>query len=256
MAPKPPKTQNKPVETLKRAVSQCVRAISGDDELEVSFGSGKPQLVGKSASLPEPSRVPSAREISVIRGWSDALALRAACHDHRLHSRLAPATSGAARDVFEAAERARIEALGTNRMEGVAQNLKAKLDDSYAHGRYAMVRQREEAPLDEAVALLVRERLTGRETPKLARGLVEAWRPWVEERGADLLDRLEECAEDQALFAKLTRDLLTALELADDVSQGEENQPDEEAEQPPEGGSDEAEESEEGGEGQDEPEPQ
>ncbi|MEO1206345.1 MAG: cobaltochelatase subunit CobT [Pseudomonadota bacterium] len=257
MAPRPPKTHNQPVETLKRAVSQCVRAISGDGELDVTFGSGKPQLVAKSASLPEPSRVPSAREISVIRGWSDSLALRAACHDHRLHSRLMPTTGGPARDVFEAAERARIEAIGTNRLEGVKQNLTAKLDDVYAHGRYAMVRQREEAPLDEAVALLVRERLTGQETPKLARGLVEAWRPWVEERGADVLDRLEECADDQALFAKLTRDLLTALELADDVADGEENQQQDEAEdQPPEGGSEETEEPDDGSEGQDEPEQQ
>ncbi|MEL7047970.1 MAG: cobaltochelatase subunit CobT [Pseudomonadota bacterium] len=256
MAAKPPKTQNPPVDTLKRAVSQCVRAIAADSEIDVQFGMSTPQVVGKSVQLPEPSRVPSQREVSVIRGWSDSLALRAACHDHRLHSKLAPSVTGAARDVFEAAERARIEALGSNLMEGVAQNLRAKLDDSFKHGRYAMVRQREEGPIDEAVALLVRERLTGQPAPKLARGLVEAWRPWVEERGSDVLAKLEECAEDQAVFGRLTRDLLAKLELIEDAPQGEENQPDEEEEQPPEGGSEEAEDTEEGGEGQDQPEEQ
>lgn len=255
MPPLPPKKKPPPMEPFKRAVGQCVRAIAGDDELSVTFGSGQPQLVAKSVNLPEPSRVPTAREIAVIRGWSDALALRAACHDKMLHARLAPST-GAAREVFEAAERARIEALGTNRMDGVAKNLKAKLEDSYAHGRFATARTREESPLDEAVALLVRERLTGREVPKLARGLVEAWRPWIEERGGDVLARLESCAEDQEDFARLTRDLLSALDLAEDLSQGEENQPqEEEAEAQSEGGPDESDANEDEGDGQDQ-EPQ
>ena len=61
-----------PAESFKRALGLCVRAIAGDEEVQVGFGPGRPELDGKSVSLPEPSRVPSRREISVIRGWAEA----------------------------------------------------------------------------------------------------------------------------------------------------------------------------------------
>ena len=52
---------------------------------------------------------------------------------------------GQARAVFEAVERARIER-SVQRMPGMAENLTAKLEDQYAHGRFADVKDRAEAP--------------------------------------------------------------------------------------------------------------
>src|SRR5262245_18153205 len=107
-----------PAEPFKRVLGMTVRAIAGDGEVQVSCAPGKPEIDGKLVQLPEPSRAPSCKEISVVRGWADSLALTAACHDPKLHARLAP-KSGPARAVFEAVERARVEALGSNRMAGV-----------------------------------------------------------------------------------------------------------------------------------------
>ena len=103
----------------------AVRAIAGEHEVDVGFAPGAPALEGKHVQLPEPSRVPSRGEIAVIRGWADSFALTAGCHDVKLHRRLAPG-AGSARDVFEAIERARVEALGANRMAGMAENLTAQ----------------------------------------------------------------------------------------------------------------------------------
>src|SRR3990170_7095973 len=103
-----PKRKEAPTEPLKRAIGLYVRAIAGHSDLEVGFAPGVPEYSTGHAQLPEPSRVPSQREISVIRGWADSFALTAGCHDAKLHSRLAPGP-GPARLVFEAAERARVE---------------------------------------------------------------------------------------------------------------------------------------------------
>src|SRR5262245_33744891 len=130
-----PKRKESPSEPLKRVVGLAVRAVAADSEIEVTYGPAKPAIEGKQVRLPEPSRVPSAHEVAVLRGWADSLALTAACHDATVHRRLAPA-AGAARDVFEAVERARIEALGANRMRGMADNLAAKCEDEYSHGRF------------------------------------------------------------------------------------------------------------------------
>jgi len=230
-----PKRRESPSEPFKRALGLAVRAISGDHEVEVGFGPGKPELEGKHVLLPEPSRVPSAREIAVIRGWADSLALTAACHDQRLHKRLAPG-AGSARAVFEAVERARVEAVGANRMGGMADNLAAKCDDQYAHGRFAEIGDREQAPLEDALALLVRERLTGRAPPATAKALVDAWRPLIERRATKLLKRLDALAEDQESFGRLLRDLLKALDLAEESGDADEQEREPEGDDEPEGG--------------------
>ena len=164
-----------PAEPFKRVLGLAVRAIAGNDEIQVNYAPGKPEIDGKSVQLPEPSRVPSKREVAVIRGWADSLALTAACHDAKLHARLAP-KSGPAKAVFEAVERARIEALGANRMPGMAANLTARIEDQYGHGRYAEITERGDAPLEDALALMVRERLTGAAPPESAKAMVELWR--------------------------------------------------------------------------------
>ena len=75
------KSKESPTEPFKRALGLAVRAIAGDGEVQVNYAPGKPEIDGKLVQLPEPSRVPSAREVAVIRGWADSLALTAACHD-------------------------------------------------------------------------------------------------------------------------------------------------------------------------------
>jgi len=247
-----PKRKEAPTEPLKRAIGLTVRAIAGQHDLDVNFAPGPPELAAKHVLLPEPSRVPSLREIAVIRGWADSFALTAGCHDAKLHNRLAPA-SGPARQVFEAAERARVEALGANRMPGMARNLTARIEDHYADRRFATVARKEDAPLEDALALLIRERLTGLPPPETAKALVNLWRPSIEQRGAKVLRRLEGLAEDQESFGRLVRDLLRALELTEDSADAENEESGERNENEPDGGESEGESSQEGEEGRDQP---
>jgi cobaltochelatase CobT len=179
----------------------------------------------------------------VVRGWADSLALTAACHDTKLHSRLAP-RSGPAKAVFEAVERARIEALGANRMPGMAANLAARVEDQYGHGRYAEVTERADAPLEDALALIVREQLTGAAPPKTAKAMVDLWRPWIEERAGRTLSRLSQFAEDQAAFGQVMRDVLKSFDLSDELSEGEREEGEEQ--EKPDQGDQQAEEAQEG----------
>ena len=217
MAIAPPiKRKEAPSEPFKRVLAPAMRAISGEAELEVSFGAGKPEVTGTSAQLQEPPRAPSPKDIAVIRGWADSLALNIGCHDAKIHRRLVP-PPGPARSVFEAAERARVEALGATRMPGMAKNLTAKIEDQYSHGRFLHVKDRTEAPLDDALALLVRERLTGLAPPASTKGLMDLWRPLIESRCAKLLKRMETLSENQEQFGRQVRDLLKILHMADDL---------------------------------------
>jgi cobaltochelatase CobT len=230
MAVPPNKRREAPSEPLKRVLGPTVRAIAGDGEIEVDFGPGKGEVAGKSVIIPEPPRTPSAKDIALARGWADSLALRIGCHDARIHRRLAP-PAGPARAVFEAAERARVEGLGSSRMPGMACNLTARLEDQYSHDRFRLVRDRAEAPLEDALALLIRERLTGLTPPPSTKGLVDLWRPVIEARGSKLLSRLEGLCENQEQFGRQIRDLLKVLELIDQSGEPQPNQNEDEGDE-------------------------
>ncbi len=207
--------RNRPTEPFKRAVTSCLRAIAKQPELEVTFAAERPGLSPGKARLPEPARKMTKRDAAIVRGHADSIALRVACHDPKIHRKLAPANPQA-RGVFDAVEQARVEAIGAQRMSGVAKNLTAMLDDHFHRGKFDEITDRADAPLADALAMLVRERLTGLAPPVAARKVVDLWRPILEDKIGARLDRLKNFTEDQARFGDAIHDLLQVLEIADD----------------------------------------
>ncbi|MDE1568113.1 cobaltochelatase subunit CobT [Aquabacter sediminis] len=204
-----------PVEPFKRAVAGCFKAIAGVSEFDVTFASERPSLGPDKVRLPEPPRRLSQQDAAILRGHADSLALRLACHDPGVHRRMVP-TGDVARAVFDAVEQARVEAVGSNRMLGVQRNLTAMLSDRYHRGPFADITDRADAPIEDAVALLVRERLTGQAPPPAARKIVELWRDYIESRAEGDLSRLAGSLEDQKAFGRITRDLLSSLEMGEE----------------------------------------
>jgi cobaltochelatase CobT len=216
-----------PTEPFKRAVMGCLRAIARQPELEVSFAAERPGLAAGKARLPEPPRKLTRKDAAIVRGHADSIALRLACHDPAVHRRLAPGGQQA-RAVFDAIEQARVEAIGARRMQGVAQNLTAMLDDRFHRGKYDDIADRADAPIEDALAMMVRERLTGEPPPAAAKKLVELWRPLIEARAGRDLDRLERVLEDQRRFGDTVHDLLDSLDMGDDRSRQDDDESDDE----------------------------
>jgi cobaltochelatase CobT len=216
-----------PSEPFKRAVTASVRALAGEPEMEVNFSAEPPSLKGLKAKLPLPTRNLPPSEVAVVRGQGDAYALRRAYHEEKVHDQYRPQTADGAA-IFEAAEQARVEAIGANAMQGVSNNLTANLDAKLTARGIAKVRDRADMPIADAVGLMVREKLTGLAPPDNAQKAVDLWRPWIEEKAGADLAKLEDAMRDQKTFAKLTRTILRDLEMGDDLS--EDSQSDDESE--------------------------
>src|SRR5690606_18506285 len=144
--------------------AHAARALAEQSELEVTFGSEGPKLADGVLTLPHPPRDPAGPESAALRGQADRLALRLANHDAGVNARLRPADSRAA-EVFDAVEQARIEAVGSQALAGVRANLDAALLTRLERTGALRVTEAERVPAAEAVALLARERLTGRRAP-------------------------------------------------------------------------------------------
>jgi cobaltochelatase CobT len=210
------------LEPFRTALRVTTRAIAADKEMEVVFASDKPALAGNRARLPEFSKKITANEIAVTRGLGDSMALRRACHDSRVHSTLAP-EGKQARAIYDAVEQARCEAVGAIAMTGVADNLAVMLEDKYIKAKFPEISAREDAPLEEAVALAVREKLTGRKPPKSASNVVNLWKDFIEERASAALADLAGKVGDQDAFARVIRSMLASMEMADELSEDDLN---------------------------------
>ncbi|WP_062226785.1 cobaltochelatase subunit CobT [Aureimonas frigidaquae] len=207
-------------EPFRRAVTGCMRAIAGEGELDVSFGNERPGLTGSKARLPDLPKRPTGNDVAVTRGLSDAMALRRARHDARIHATLSPEGRNA-RAIFDAAEQARCEAIGANAMQGVGDNLAAMLEDKFQRSNLSAVTDKTEAPLEDAIALLLREQLTGRPIPRSGQAVVDVWRDWIAERAGNRFDRLNDLIEDQRAFSRAMRDMLVAMEMAEELANEE-----------------------------------
>ena len=211
---KPAQAKEAPTEPFKRAVGGAMRAIAGKAELDISFANDRPALLGDKARLPEPPRKMTAADAAIVRGHADSMALRLSCHDANVHRRMLP-EGQTARAVYDAVEQSRVESIGSRRMDGVASNISAMLEDKFHRGNFQDVRDVADAPIEDAIAMIVRERLTGIAPPPSARAVVDLWRPHIEEKAGVTLDTLTGQIGDQRAFSRVVRDLLVKLEMAD-----------------------------------------
>lgn len=218
-------------EPLKQALSSCVKAIAKRPEVEVVFSNDRPAMVGDQIKLPDPGRKMTMAQLAAARGYGDSMALRLAGHDKAIHNKHAP-VGQLARAIYDRVEQTRIESLGARQMAGVSSNLTAMIEEKYSKVNYQNAVDRSDSPLEEAVALIVREKLTGIAPPENAKRFVNLWRDFVDEKATDAIAALENDLGDQKAFAKSIRNLIASLDMADELG---EEQPDDdldEAENP------------------------
>jgi cobaltochelatase CobT len=203
-------------EAFKRALAIATRAIAQDKELDVRFGGELAGLSGGRLVLPNPGSEPSSKAADTIRGRADALALRLAYHDEAAHLRALP-PGATARAIFHATEQARVEGLGAREMRGIAANLQTALIARCVQKGWQKTDDRQTAPMEDALAMLVRERMTGQPAPVEADGLMALWREQLETQAGTTLDRLAKNADDQTAFAEALRMVIRDLDLADEL---------------------------------------
>jgi cobaltochelatase CobT len=220
-----------PAEPFKRAVTVAVRSLAAEPELEVSFSSEPASLKGLKAKLPSPARNLSAHDIALVRGTGDAYALKKAYHDEKVNSQFRPGSPDAGA-VFEAAEQARVEAIGAIAMKGVANNLAVGLEQRLINKGLGKARSKDDVPLADALGLMVREKLTGQAPPASLKNAVEMWRPFIEEKAGADLAKLEGALRDQKAFARLTRTMLNHLAVGEQMDNDSSADPDAEGESP------------------------
>jgi cobaltochelatase CobT len=203
-----------PLDRFKTALTGAARAIGHEPEAEVAWTSDTPAVQGKSLRVPMPGRTLPRDQALEARGFADSFALRLRHHDEALHRRAMPAEPEA-RACYDAVERVRYEALGENNYAGMRENLASATEQRTAADPIVRAESAGEVPMHTALALMLREQLTGQPVPEGAREGVELVREFVESRTGDDFERLALMLDDQQAFQSLTIDMLRHLELVE-----------------------------------------
>ncbi|WP_397584425.1 cobaltochelatase subunit CobT [Sphingorhabdus sp.] len=203
-----------PLEQFKQVLTGTARALAHEPEVELAFTADAPSQAGKNFKVPMPGRLLPPDQVAEARGFADSFALKLKHHDAARHAALRPSEviAGAA---FDAVENARVEALGSRNMAGIAANLGHALELKLRTDPISRAQAADEVPISTALSLIVRERLTGLPVPAGAAAGVDMLRGWIEENAGSDLDALALALDNQRAFAALTQSMLEHLNLTE-----------------------------------------
>ncbi|PVH28636.1 cobaltochelatase subunit CobT [Pararhodobacter oceanensis] len=210
------KMSDNPADPFKKALSDATRVMADDTEVAVSFTVDPPGMTKDSMRLPQVTRRMTRDEVLLARGTADGFALKRRFHNEATHARYQP-QGEMARDLYEAMETARCEAVGARHMPGTAENIDARIAHDAERKGYAQIRSQTEAPLSVAAGLLIREMATGRALPKGADTVADLWRPFIEQQASETLENLDHVLGDQAAFARFARKVIQDLGYGDQL---------------------------------------
>ncbi len=246
-----------PADPFKKALTEATRALAAEHELNVTFTADPSGVAGDTMRLPQVSRRMTRDEVLLARGTADALAMRIRHHDDATHAKYAPA-GPMARELYEAMETARCEALGARDMPGALSNIDAKIGAEAERKGYAQIKAPADAPLAVAAGFVLRQLATGRALPAGAQHVADLWRPFIEQQAGGSLEDVSDKLADQAAFARLARQIISDLgygdQLGDDPDQPDEDEVEENAEQDEEAGDNQSRDQSEDEEGEASPE--
>ncbi|SMC86785.1 cobaltochelatase subunit CobT [Novosphingobium sp. B1] len=224
-----------PLDRFRSVLTGTARAISLDPEVEVAWTADAPVQSGQSMRVPMPGRSLPAEQVAEARGHADSMALRLRHHNAALHGRNAP-TEALARACYDAVEQVRYESLGANAYAGMRDNLGAALSMHMASDPISRAAKPEDVPLPTALALLLREKLTGQVSPASTDAGMAMVRSWMESKVGEDIEGLALSLDNQRAFQQLALDMLQHLDLTQSASeQDDDTQEDEGEDQEDEG---------------------
>ncbi len=219
-----PTTRENAAEPFKRALSGCIRSIAGDAELEVAFANERPGMTAERIRLPELSKRPTRQELAVARGLGDSMALRKACHDARVHATMSPQGRTPGRSSMRSSRRASRRSAHSGCRAWRATSPPCSRRNTARRISLRSTLNRRAAR--RGGGTLVREKLTGEKPPESAGQVLDLWRDFIEQKAGPDMRNLAGTINDQQAFARVVRDMLSSMDVAEKYGE-DDNEPDE-----------------------------
>ena len=220
------KPSDNPADPFKKALAEATKTLANEPELSVSFSVDPSGVTKDAMRLPQVTRRMTKDEVLLARGTADAYAMKLRYHNEATHAKYAPA-GNLAREIYEAMETARCEAMGARDMPGTAGNIDAKIETDAMRAGFDQITAAADAPLAAAAGYLMRHLATGRALPPAAGNVMNLWRDFIEGQAGDHLDNLDDKLGDQKEFARFARQIIEDLGYGDQLGDDPDGEDDE-----------------------------
>jgi len=191
------------------SIASTLRAIAGGTEHEVVFIGDKPHIGNDKVRLPKLNDIKT--DGSRLRGEADKIALWIKHHNPKLDQACAP-KGALQKEIYDSAEYARVEALGSLYMPGISTNIDSQIIYNNKTKKLPLPGDENENAIAQVLHLLIREELTGRTPPSDINDSLKVWRPWITSRLGNSLSKLSSTINDQAAFASAIKNVINTLE--------------------------------------------
>ena len=104
-------------------------------------------------------------------------------------------------------------------MPGTATNIDARIKDQTSQRGYDRIINQSQVTIADALGYLFRVRTMGRPLPDGAANALSLWREQIESRSDDSLASLETALDNQARFAKFSRQIIGDLGYGDQLGE-------------------------------------
>jgi cobaltochelatase CobT len=212
-----------PADPFKKALSEATKVLADNPELSINYSVDPSGISGDTIRLPQVSRRMTKDEVLLARGTADALAMHHKYHNSDLHSRFTP-DGPMARELYEAMETARCEAVGAKDMPGTTGNINAKIGVEAKRKGFDKLTDRADAPLADAAGYLIRSITTKKDLPTSAKNVMDLWKNFILDQAGTTLENLTKNLDNQEEFAKFARQIITDLGYGDQLGDDPEAQ--------------------------------
>ena len=202
-------------ETVKKALSETIRAISKKSDLNVNFESESNKHDQTNVQLSRISNKKTKNEILNARGESDAQALFIRYHDKKIDQKYAP-QGDIALNLFNEMEQARCEAIGGIIYPGAAKNIENNIEKK-SKKFFENSEPNKKFPLQDSLTLLIKKKASNLKLSENSEKGLKMWEDFILNESKSNFTKIIESIANQEEFAKLSRNIIKDLGYGDQL---------------------------------------
>lgn len=195
------------LDVLKTQISASVRSLSGKDHLDILFGDNLNDTEDRVVLRPIG---PNAFDIIAIRGEADAKACFLRYHEPK-HFIVSPNLDQNVLRMLLIFEHSRCEAVGAINFHGIADNLVAWHKDQLKRSDLLNAHLASLIPLSEALKMVLRDVLLGRDQPSIQTAGFRMWNTWLRQRFEVDFQCLKTLTSNQLKFIEMALAIVNRL---------------------------------------------
>ena len=209
------------IENFKTAISSTVRSLSNSADVEVYFGDQNLNSEKNSIKLPNLEQIKNKINYNQIRAMADSKSLKLRYSDNKTLKLYEP-TGNISKKLYKIAEKIRCEKLGSEQFKGVKNNI----ENYYQERINSLDLKSGEDKIVESFESYLRVKFCNSRNNKELEKKLKTYKKDLDERFKEKIKKLNSLAHNQAQFNSLISDLISNMDLDENLDNQENKEED------------------------------